>query len=78
MPTRLHGDRRSCPVNGCRGTVRAGHLMCAPHWRQVPKDLQLQVWSTWRSWQRTMTDDDWTAYLTARAAALTYLEEHRA
>lgn len=74
MPTRLHGDRRECPVDACPRTVRPGHLMCATHWRQVPKGLQNDVWSTWRKWQRTMDDDDWTAYLTAREAALDSLK----
>lgn len=74
MPTRLHGDRRECPVDACPRTVRPGHLMCGAHWRLVPKGLQSDVWSTWRKWQRTMDDDDWAAYLTARDAALDSLK----
>lgn len=70
MVTRLHGDPRSCPT-GCGRTVRPGHLMCAACWREVPKAEQRDVWRTWRTFQRVMTDDAWDAYQTARTAALT-------
>lgn len=29
-----------CLALGCREKVKAGFLMCRPHWRLVPKDLQ--------------------------------------
>jgi hypothetical protein len=70
MVTRLYSNARGCPVDPCPRTVRPGHLMCASHWRQVPKDTQAQVWSTWRKWNRTHGDDDWAAYMTARETAL--------
>jgi len=70
MPTRLHGNPRDCPLDGCPRTVRAGQLMCGPHWYQVPRELQRDVYRTWRSWNRTHDDDDWEAYMVAREAAL--------
>lgn len=73
--TRGLGTPRQCPIGGpgldqCPRTVRAGHLMCGYHWREVPKDLQNDVWRTWRRWNKTMEDDDWAAYAVAREAAL--------
>lgn len=75
MPTRLHGDRRECPITRCPRTVRPGHLMCGVHWRQVPREIQTLVWSSWRSWNRTHSDDAWEAYTDARLAALRIFEE---
>lgn len=74
MPTRLYSNARGCPVDRCPRTVRPGHLMCAFHWRQVPKGTQTAVWSTWRTWNRTHSNDDWDAYIDARTAALSSLE----
>lgn len=71
MVTRLYSNARPCPVEPCQRTVRPGHLMCSIHWRQVPKDLQLDVWRTWRAWEREMTDERWADYADAREAALT-------
>jgi len=78
VTTRLPGTRRECPIGGelysCSRTVKAGHLMCPYHWRQVPKNLQSDVWRTWRKFNRTHADDDWKAYLEARLAAITEVE----
>lgn len=74
MPTRLYSNARGCPVDPCQRTVRPGQLMCGPHWRLVPKDTQRAVYSTWRAWNRTHSDDDWAAYLVARDAALASVE----
>lgn len=70
---------RECPVregtpDQCKATVRPGHLMCANHWRQVPKDVQTEVWRTWRGWERASTDDRWDAYMVARQAALDHFK----
>lgn len=74
MATRGRGTPRECPVatghGTCARTVRAGQLMCPPHWRRVPKDARDDVWATWRRWERTMTDDAWAAYTAARETAL--------
>lgn len=37
-----------CPVEGCETTVPSSHLMCARHWRMVPKLLQGRVYRAWR------------------------------
>lgn len=82
MGSRLHGNHRTCPVTvgtsegsqeypvPCDRTVRAGHLMCAYHWRHVPKDTRDRVWAAWRAWQRDPGDLLWAMYLDARKDAL--------
>jgi len=74
MPTRLYSNARGCPIDPCDRTVRPGQLMCVIHWRQVPREIQTGVYRTWRTWNRTHADDDWTAYLVARDAALDAVE----
>lgn len=80
MPTRLGSAPRECPIggpglNGCGRTVRSGHLMCGHHWSKVPRDLQSDVWRTWRAWCRTHDDDAWEAYSAARLAAIAAVEK---
>lgn len=77
MATRLYSNARECPVDPCPRTVRPGHLMCAVHWRQIPKPIQLQVWRTWRAFEKAMTDETWAAYETARAEALDWFASHQ-
>ncbi|MCW5666501.1 MAG: hypothetical protein KIT35_21935 [Piscinibacter sp.] len=42
-------ERHPCAV--CDTLVSTGHLMCARHWRLVPHELQVAVYSTWRSYR---------------------------
>ena len=76
--TRGRGTPRQCPIGGpgleqCPRTVRAGQLMCGPHWRIVPKDLASEVWRTWRHFDRT--GEGWDSYSVARAAAIDAVTE---
>lgn len=54
-----------CPVEGCTGNVRVGHLMCLGHWKVVSRKTQRDVNYTWKRYRQ---DPD--AYTTARAAAI--------
>lgn len=74
------GERRPeadgrCPT-GCGRSVRLGHLMCPGCWREVPRELQRDVLSTWRAYslaaRRGADDfrDRREAYEAARSAAL--------
>ena len=58
----------ACPT-GCGRTCKRGHLMCGPCWRRVPKDLQSEVYATWRSVQRGSATA-YPAYERAREAAI--------
>ena len=58
-----------CHARGCRVAVPARLLMCAPHWRQVPKALQSAVYRTYRPGQETDRHVAWD-YLRAAIAAI--------
>jgi hypothetical protein len=59
----------SCPT-GCGRTVKPGHLMCGPCWREVPKHLQVDVWRTWRAYDKEPSDQRFMEYSAAREAAV--------
>lgn len=40
-----------CHAMGCRTEVAPRFLMCARHWRLVPKHMQLKVWKHYRKGQ---------------------------
>lgn len=40
-----------CHARGCATKVPPRLLMCGPHWRRVPKELQEAVWKTYRKGQ---------------------------
>lgn len=40
-----------CHAIGCTVEVKPELLMCAKHWRRVPKDIQREVWRSYRSGQ---------------------------
>jgi hypothetical protein len=59
-----------CPV-GCGRRVQVGHLMCRSCWSRVPRDLQQEVYRTWRAWRRDWGDLDLMhAYREAKEAAI--------
>jgi hypothetical protein len=37
-----------CPVKECETKVPANMLMCHRHWYMVPRDIQSDVWKTYR------------------------------
>lgn len=41
----------TCHARGCKKAVAPELLMCGPHWRAVPKRLQLDVWRHYRPGQ---------------------------
>lgn len=41
-----------CPISDCARRVPAGKLMCAPHWRRVPREVQREQYAAYRAWQR--------------------------
>lgn len=59
-----------CP-SGCGRALPAGKLMCRPCWSEVPRELQQQVYRTWRRWLKDLDDEAaMDAYREARDAAL--------
>lgn len=59
----------SCTV--CLKKIRDGLLMCAGHWRQVPMDVQENVYRTYAVLQRTTIRDRkaWAEAIQAYRAA---------
>lgn len=47
IPPRPRGGE--CYATGCETTIRRGLLMCRRHWSRVPRDLQAEVYGTWRA-----------------------------
>jgi hypothetical protein len=47
--------QQECPVDGCEKSIPLDKLMCPTHWRQVPRDLQGEVYAAWR--RRVRGDD---------------------
>jgi hypothetical protein len=46
---------RACPWPGCRRSVRAGRLMCPPHWYRLPAGIRARIWATYRRGQTALT-----------------------
>jgi hypothetical protein len=41
-----------CPVPNCPAIIAKGRLMCAEHWKLVPKDLKHEVWAEYKDSKR--------------------------
>lgn len=54
-----------CPIPGCQTRHRRNLMMCATHWRMVPKLLQQEVYRAYRQ-DGVMSE----AYLEARKSAI--------
>lgn len=56
-----------CPITACTTRVPHEHLMCPPHWRKVPRDLQHAVYAAYRR-------DDLIAHADACTEAIAAVE----
>jgi hypothetical protein len=63
-----------CHARGCEKTVPPRMLMCLPHWRAVPRQLQAAVWATYRPGQERDKDPS-PEYLDAARAAIEAVAE---
>lgn len=41
----------TCHAKGCETPVPPKLLMCAKHWRMVPREIQLRIWKHYRPGQ---------------------------
>lgn len=48
---------RACPVPGCPGTARAGHLLCRWHWQHLRPATKRRLKGTWRAVRMAMRAD---------------------
>jgi hypothetical protein len=65
-------DAHHCHARGCRTPVRPELLMCARHWRVVPKFVQRAVWDSYRPGQCDDKDVS-RAWLRAADAAIGFV-----
>jgi hypothetical protein len=57
-----------CPVPGCGDRIDVTRLMCRRDWSLVPRQLQDQLWATWRSGHGAASREHQQAVLQAIAA----------
>jgi hypothetical protein len=50
------GPKHECAAHGCDRQIPIELLMCWPHWRRVPRDLQREIWRTVKLFDRTEYD----------------------
>lgn len=60
-------DTHLCPVPGCTVRVPRRFLMCNPHWRRVPPDIQKRVFAGWKD---VMKLNEYGSYKLARRDAI--------
>ena len=53
-----------CP-SGCGRALPRGKVMCAPCWREVPPDLQREVYAAWRARQAALRPNSTADYMAA-------------
>jgi len=72
-PRSLRGSNGTyfCQIPGCTAKRKAGHLMCAVHWFQVPPDLRDRVNERFSSWMRGFAIVQ--PYVIARLQAIIYV-----
>lgn len=63
-----------CHARDCARAVPPRLLMCKPHWRMVPAELQRRVWATYRRGQEVDKRPS-MAYLDAANAAVKAVAE---
>ena len=69
----------TCHARGCTTEVRPELLFCLKHWRMVPRDLQRQVWATYRVGQCAdkRPSREWLDAADAAIFAVARLEEEK-
>lgn len=64
------GDlRTTCKAIGCREAIGSQFLMCRGHWSKVPKELQDEVYRTFRA-RNSVMDATWAPWWRAQARAV--------
>jgi hypothetical protein len=57
-----------CPAPDCDVSLQGAQLMCPPHWRQVPRPLQQEVYAAWNHGRGIGTERHWRAVRAAKQA----------
>lgn len=57
---------KKCEAPDCGRMISHDLLMCGPHWRQVPDEIQREVYTTWGAVRRKgVSRATWIPYLAA-------------
>lgn len=67
-------SKHLCHAIDCPTAISPRLLMCLPHWRKVPRDLQQAVWAAYEPGQERRKDPS-EAYLEAARAAVNAVAE---
>lgn len=61
-----------CHALGCKASCPPRWLMCAKHWRKVPRDIQAEVYATVVKRGRYI-DETWSPWWRAQAKAIAHV-----
>lgn len=73
-PEKLRSSEHSCHLPDCEEVIAPKFLMCAKHWKLVPKELQQEVYRFYRTGQEK-TKNPSKNYLQAARRAILAVEE---
>jgi hypothetical protein len=62
--------KHTCKAPNCTARISTSLLMCAKHWAQVPKSIQIRVVRNWRALSRGVSQEVLDAYEAARVEAI--------
>ena len=67
-----------CHARGCAASIPPQMLMCRRHWVMVPREVQRQVWATYRPGQEVdkRPSDAWNEAAAAAIQAVALAERH--
>jgi hypothetical protein len=66
-----------CQMRVCDQRISLDKLMCAPHWRMVPKPLQRAVYDAWEALKAERCSVNREAHRNACVAAIAAVEDQR-
>lgn len=67
--SRVDPQGHTCHADGCTKQIAPALFMCLPHWRQVPRDLQREIWRLYEPGQE-QTKDASAEYLAVASRAI--------
>lgn len=67
---------RTCALPACETAVPTERLFCGPHWTRLPQPLRDDVLRAWVAWVGTQSAADRAELISARRAAVAWLQAH--
>lgn len=66
-----------CHALGCKNACPPKHLMCGACWKQVPADIQAEVYETVGKRRKNSVDETWAPWWRAQAKAIHHVAMRR-